>query len=174
MTTMRYCKGCKIDRPITDFHTRTNNNKTNKRYYHTLCKSCSLVRQKELYHLDIKKTRKYKSDYYDKNRDEIIRKRRESYNTGRMLENKKYIRDRRKEAIKLMGGKCMCCGITEWWNLTFDHIKPVFRHRRQINSAHYNKLIKDHEYREDFQLLCYGCNSSKNIKEKCTIDHSEV
>lgn len=78
----------------------------------------------------------------------------------------------RIKLIQIMGGKCICCGITEWWNLTIDHIIPVKTQKREDGKTLIRKLIKDSELRKDFQILCFGCNGSKNSYEKCQLDHN--
>ncbi|MDE1814898.1 MAG: hypothetical protein KGI05_09595, partial [Thaumarchaeota archaeon] len=36
----------------------------------------------------------------------------------------------KKKALKILGDFCICCKVKEWWNLTFDHIKPILRETR--------------------------------------------
>jgi hypothetical protein len=77
----------------------------------------------------------------------------------------------RIKLINLMGGKCICCGVSEWWNLTFDHIIPIKTQKRENVTTFIRKLIKNPELRKDFQIMCFGCNGSKNIYEKCQLTH---
>ncbi|WP_428323690.1 hypothetical protein [Nitrosopumilus sp.] len=74
--------------------------------------------------------------------------------------------------LKIMGGKCVCCGLTQWWILTIDHIKPVKKDKRIDSRSLMFKLLKNPEMRKDFQVMCYGCNNSKNTGEKCNFDHN--
>lgn len=69
-----------------------------------------------------------------------------------------------------MGGKCVCCGINEWWNLTLDRI--IFNGETENSRALLYRLLKDKKARKDYQLLCMGCDSSKSRGEKCMLDHS--
>jgi len=94
-----------------------------------------------------------------------------------LQKDRDYIRKRNNgkklEAIKLMGNKCVCCGVSEWWNLTFDHIIPVSKSNkpRIPSNTFTNQIIKDSELRNEFQLLCWGCNMSKMTNKTCQIEH---
>lgn len=73
--------------------------------------------------------------------------------------------------LRLMGGKCVCCGNIEFWNLTLDHIIPI-RRKNHERSELTTYLLKNPDKMKEFQILCYGCNNSKNSYEKCRLDHS--
>lgn len=82
-----------------------------------------------------------------------------------------------KLKIKLLnrlGGKCVCCGVgmEQWWNLTFDHIKPQLIKIKGDNytSDWWQSLIHIVDL-SPFQILCFGCNSSKGKREECTLPH---
>ncbi|NIU00413.1 MAG: hypothetical protein GWN01_05575 [Nitrosopumilaceae archaeon] len=97
------------------------------------------------------------------------------YNWSENNKNRKNIRVRetkytkRELAIKTLGGKCICCGVTEWWNLTFDHIdyKTKIKTEGNMNRL-YNKIINGQEHKK-YQILCFGCNSSKHKYTECRI-----
>jgi len=76
--------------------------------------------------------------------------------------------------LKLLGGKCVCCGlnINFWWVLTVDHIKPK-RSRSIYEStvSFYTDILKGKLNKDDFQVMCQGCNNSKNTGEKCGLSH---
>ena len=79
--------------------------------------------------------------------------------------------NKRIELLRIMGGKCTCCGVIDFWNLTLDHIKPI----RRKNGERFDNtitLLKNPEKQKDFQILCYGCNISKGAYDKCSIDHT--
>ncbi len=92
-----------------------------------------------------------------------------------MIKYKVWQRDNKIELFNSMGGKCKCCGITEWWNLTVDHIKPIHQPfiKRENTYKMVKRLLKNKGDRKDFQILCFGCNNSKNTNEKCGLDHSK-
>lgn len=82
----------------------------------------------------------------------------------------------RENKIKLiieMGGKCACCGITQWWVLELDHKKSVKKYnlKREQSSILISKLLKNKKLREEYQWLCSGCNMSKMAKGKCILPH---
>lgn len=76
----------------------------------------------------------------------------------------------KKEIMTRLGGKCVCCGLKEWWILTIDHITPIKNQRNKYDSDWWQTLyfMKDISA---FQCLCHGCNSSKGKREKCTLPH---
>jgi len=78
---------------------------------------------------------------------------------------------RRVKLLSRFGSRCNCCGNTEWWNLTIDHIKPVKRKTDKDNFDNQWKKIAILDDLSDYQCLCYGCNNSKSRGEKCKIDH---
>ncbi|MDE1828624.1 MAG: hypothetical protein KGH65_05690 [Candidatus Micrarchaeota archaeon] len=86
--------------------------------------------------------------------------------------NKDHFIFNKRKLINEMGGKCVCCGLTQWWILTFDHIMPLKGNMRDHSYQLYYKINNDLEYRKKFQIMCYGCNNSKHIGEKCTINHN--
>lgn len=77
------------------------------------------------------------------------------------------------KALKKLGGKCKCCGCTEWWNLEIDHIKPHPVRNRGAGFSHmlYKKIVKNEISVKNLQILCAGCNRSKNRGKKCTLNH---
>lgn len=83
--------------------------------------------------------------------------------------NQKYcrkIKEAKKEIIKLLGGKCVCCGITDIRVLQIDHVnndglierKLSKKHRRNVYSIIFNKIK---ERSKDYQLLCLNCHHLK-------------
>ena len=80
----------------------------------------------------------------------------------------------KKLLISRLGNICICCGVTEWWNLTIDHIKPLRRNSigRKYSSDDWRKISKLKDLSE-YQCLCFGCNSSKGIRDKCLINHGD-
>ena len=80
-----------------------------------------------------------------------------------------------KRRIKLLsrfGSKCICCGTTDWWNLTIDHIIPINRKNDKDNFDNQWKKIAVLDDLSEYQCLCYGCNNSKSRGTKCRIKHT--
>lgn len=76
----------------------------------------------------------------------------------------KYRMNRKKKVIELYGGKCACCGISEHDFLSIDHINNDGHNDRHSNF--YQKLLKTTK-RDDLQILCWNCNTSKLILGQC-------
>jgi len=72
---------------------------------------------------------------------------------------------------KHYGNKCVCCGETNTWFLTLDHINndgykerlrpfPGANRKKNISRGFYRHLI-DSGFPVDLQLMCYNCNCGK-------------
>ena len=97
---------------------------------------------------------KYYKDHKEEHKDSVITRQRKM----------KFV------ALDTLGHRCTCCGITQWWNLTVDHIIPIRKPRLRGNWTNAQlQHIVDHP--EEYQTLCYGCNNSKSDREKCTLPH---
>ena len=83
----------------------------------------------------------------------------------------------RKEVITMYGGKCACCGETEYKFLAIDHINnDGASHRKlisnnkprwKIGGAKICRWLKKHNYPNGFQILCHNCNMAKGFYGKC-------
>lgn len=78
---------------------------------------------------------------------------------------------RKIKLIEEIGGKCVCCNLTNWWVLTIDHIKPIITDQKETPFQIISRLLNNPEQRKHYQILCNGCNSSKFINKKCKIYH---
>ena len=82
------------------------------------------------------------------------------------LYRKTITRELRAAVIKLLGGVCVACDISDPLLLTIDHINNDRKNdtfQRRDKRALY-RLIRDHpEQRKRFQLLCWNCNSLKQF-----------
>ncbi len=71
-------------------------------------------------------------------------------------------------AINAYGGyRCACCGETERFFLTIDHINNdgnVFRKATGFlqHGAKFYKWLKDNQYPSGYQVLCSNCNHGKH------------
>jgi hypothetical protein len=86
---------------------------------------------------------------------------------NKRISTKKSNNELRKKVLLKLGQTCVCCGVQDWWNLTLDHIEPVKGNRIPWRKL-YNSVLIDSE---GYQCMCYGCNNSKNLGDKCTLDH---
>lgn len=77
----------------------------------------------------------------------------------------------KRKALEMLGGRCACCGVSEWWNLTVDHVRPVLGKRKYIGIQMFRSVVRGEADAGNLQVLCFGCNASKNRYERCKIDH---
>ena len=128
----------------------------------------------------LQRQKKYRNDPKNRKKIQIRQKRYESHRKDYYKNNlnKIVIQIKMKRVeIKIwlltkIGKKCKCCGIKEWWNLTFDHIKPLGSKKKPYYASLLWKLKNNPDLRKDFQILCYGCNASKSTNIKCGLNHS--
>lgn len=69
----------------------------------------------------------------------------------------------RQEALALYGNACVCCGISYFEFLTFDHIGGggCEERRTKFPNAHsFYKFLKDNYLPEKYRILCQNCNSA--------------
>ncbi len=82
--------------------------------------------------------------------------------------SKKY----RREFVTEFGGKCATCGEDTWEFLTVDHINNGgTEHREKIGKAgvHFYRWLKRQGYpKDDYQLLCFNCNTTKEIARRAS------
>jgi hypothetical protein len=133
------------------------------------------------------KDKKDRRKYYQKNKEEINRKRRE-YNSSierkqitkeqfkvwrsNNLERAKQITGEAKKkyekrckdlVFEYYGKICSCCGESNSKFLTIDHVNGGGRkHRSEIKSKIQIWLVKNN-FPDGFETLCYNCNCGKNI-----------
>ena len=79
----------------------------------------------------------------------------------------------KENVINAYGGKCECCGRSEWQFLTIDHIgRTGAKHREDINKKgsgnSINQWLKNENYpKEGFRLLCMNCNACDGFHGFC-------
>jgi hypothetical protein len=72
-------------------------------------------------------------------------------------------RNRRLKVIAHYGGKCVCCGESNWAFLEFDHINnDGAKHRKAIGQLKPEWIIAN-GYPDYLQLLCANCNKAKGL-----------
>ena len=74
--------------------------------------------------------------------------------------------------IKEYGGKCTCCGENKIEFLSIDHIDNTgAEHRRYLRSLGtadiYTFLLKNNFPKDNYQILCFNCNCSKQFYGYC-------
>lgn len=75
-------------------------------------------------------------------------------------------RELRIRVVNHYGGRCVCCGETEYTFLAIDHINGGGNeHRRKIkkNGSNILKWLIKQDFPPEFQILCHNCNMSKYL-----------
>ena len=76
----------------------------------------------------------------------------------------------RKRVIAEYGGKCTCCGLTEWEFLNVHHEagRKAWGHHAKFGGVNfYYWLHKQGFPKVGFRLLCFNCNCSKGSLGYC-------
>lgn len=142
--------------------------KTGKRIY------CDICRHKRILVSRRKTSEKWRQEYPE----EAKKRHRKQYeklknNPVRWIKlkekNKQFIRDERKKAIKIYGGKCKCCGETRYEFLAFDHINnDGYKHRKKLSGGGaFYRWLKKNNYPNSIQILCHNCNMAKGFWGYC-------
>jgi hypothetical protein len=79
-------------------------------------------------------------------------------------------RKQRQSVLAHYGGRCACCGETEYEFLSIDHIEGGgTQHRRDIGSrgATMMRWLINNGYPEGFRVLCHNCNQAIGFYGKC-------
>ena len=84
--------------------------------------------------------------------------------------NRAHNKQLKLEMIAAYGGKCVCCGETESFFLTLDHIfDDGAEDRRQRKtgggSMMYEQLRKEGWPQGRLQLLCWNCNCGRRLND---------
>jgi len=90
----------------------------------------------------------------------------EKYNAIHRIYNK----NRRIKIVRLLGGKCICCGESHIEFLSAQHKNnDGANHRREIGSGStYNWILKNiEEAKKIIELMCMNCNTSNGFFGYC-------
>jgi len=89
----------------------------------------------------------------------------DSQHCEKCREKKEVVRKKRhallkKQAFEHYGGAaCACCGESEMWFLTIDHINNNgAAHRKQIKGLYFYRWLQKANYPKGYQVLCWNCN----------------
>jgi hypothetical protein len=94
------------------------------------------------------------------------------YRTKRKAEirrnQREYKRLIKERFVKMYGGQCICCGESNFWFLTLDHIHNDGKKKRigSDNYAEYRRALTKYNPNE-FQILCMNCNCAKQWYGSC-------
>ncbi len=89
-----------------------------------------------------------------------------------MLTQRKYARLRqvRLQGVAEYGGQCVCCGETQVEFLTIDHIRGregIEKEQKITGSKMWDRLKSKGWPKDNYQLLCFNCNSAKSTYGEC-------
>jgi hypothetical protein len=84
----------------------------------------------------------------------------------------RYMRDFRRQRRELVidhyGGKCVCCGETQFEFLALDHINGGgTQHKKEIGTGALVEWVIANDFPKDIQVLCHNCNSAKGFYGVC-------
>lgn len=129
-----------------------------------ICSKCKQQLPLSSFWKNIKQSDGY-NNYCKKCLDEYRKK-----NLSRRNERAKKRRNqKRKWIINYYGGKCVCCGESEYKFLSFDHINGGgTKHKILVGRSDkfLNWIINNH-YPQILQVLCHNCNQAKGAWGRC-------
>jgi len=165
----RYCTTCEDYLPLEEFHASDNRGVTR-------CARCKAKKVAE-YHQRLKEDRRcYHCRVPLEEDDESLcdlcraraRKRYHENGDERRAGNRERKRRLKALVFDAYGGpKCVCCGEETLDFLSIDHINDDGAdHRRKLKERHgytmdMYRWLKNHNFPEGFQVLCFNCNFAK-------------
>lgn len=82
--------------------------------------------------------------------------------------SKKLSKNLRVLVVNHYGGICNCCKESNLNRLTMDHINnDGAEHRREIGASNFYRWLKNNNFPEGFQVLCWNCNFCKYLEVEC-------
>lgn len=80
-----------------------------------------------------------------------------------------YYRKLRSDVLSNYGGKCACCGESEFDFLQIDHVNGGGNaHRKTVSTRQIYQFLRKNGYpKDDYQLLCANCNMAKERPNGC-------
>lgn len=121
----------------------------NKKAKHYICKSCRQAQEKIRHIIDVDYNKKQLNRYHQ----------------------------RRSAVIHAYGDFCLQCGEDDYYKLTIDHINnDGYLHRKLLNNHVIDYLYNNPTDKNNYQILCYNCNCSKNIiyKDKYALRDKKI
>jgi len=97
---------------------------------------------------------------------ELLQAQHKSYRNRNCAYQKRLYKELKEDVFFQYGGKCVCCGEDNTAFLTIDHIhndgnKHRHKNNRYSGVAIYRLLKKNNYPKDNYQILCYNCNCSK-------------
>lgn len=176
------CTLCDRAKPLAEFHP----DKSKKSGYRSRCRECQNAKSSEWGKNNLARKRVYRRQYYQANIERIRQRSKEWADKNRERQrananawaannrektNRKHHLRRlrlREAAIEAYGGRCACCGETQFRFLAIDHINGGgSRQRKAIPGHDMGAWLKKNSYPFGFQVLCHNCNQAKGLYGAC-------
>ncbi len=116
---------------------------------------------REWYHNNLETSRKYRTEWYARNKERLIEKFRTSWHANNLRRRKaagKLSAAALKEILELQRHRCAICRCSVRGGYHIDHINPIAR-----GGTH---------DRRNIQILCPACNMSKGAKDPASFMRS--
>jgi len=88
----------------------------------------------------------------------------------RVQSNELHRRQRRREraaVIEAYGGKCACCGETQYEFLSIDHVAGGGRKHRASLTMSMEHFLYKNGFPAGYRLLCHNCNQAIGYYGRC-------
>lgn len=147
------CPRCKVTKPLHDFLIRKNGKKS-------WCKQCYNEKSSIYYHDHTEKCLDKCNERYNNKKKEIMQQQKEYRHRNKEKVNiwyREYNNRVKTKFFDLYGGKCECCGETEYGFLSLDHVNGQVGQKKDSAKSTWIKAIKTFPNRE-YRVLCMNCN----------------
>lgn len=147
------CRRCDLDKPQEAMQI----NRSRKSGFSGYCKTCSAEITRAWQKANPEKARASNKRWLNEHRDHVKRRRRR-YQKIRLPKI-------RAAALKILGGACVKCGMSDLRVLQIDHIKGggAIERRRLGPLSLYQKVIRTSG--AGYQILCANCNWIKRAED---------
>jgi hypothetical protein len=144
----KICTQCKLEKELSEFHKRTDGHGLGVRH---VCKDCTSENDK--------------SPKRAEQRRSAVRK--------WLANNVDYFKDsykaQRETILNQLGGKCECCGETQYEFLAIDHRNGggIADRKHRSGGSFLRKVIKEGCPKDKYRVLCHNCNSAHGFYGYC-------
>ena len=112
----------------------------------------------------------YKAQHYQANKEKYREYKRHwvKEHPERIIELRKANRRKQREIIiKAYGGKCECCGESQYEFLAIDHISGGGRHQMERLTGGYLRWFIRNNFPSGYRILCHNCNMAIGFYSIC-------
>jgi len=134
-------------------------------------RECARLSRRKAYKLHPETFRQQSKKWKESHPDMVLAQRkrwREKHKSQIAIKYRLNTKKRRKIVIEHYGGKCSCCGESQYEFLTIEHKNGGgTKHRKLIGPANISKWIIENNFPPEFDVLCYNCNCAKAYSGVC-------